>query len=324
MQSLMQSLQSPGFVFMPGSTSGTGVVGSLDAGAAATSLAHTGAGGGNGAARAYVAGAVVLALAARAARRLTGATNCRREANRVLRRNDQSPFRDGVNNPNALKEGNCDIPGVMTRAVNQKTAWYNSPEDGPSMFDPLDPNKMLLPEQQEEIRAKEKEEQDIRDAAMAKVSGKGQRHAVWLSSRAEFEKNVEEWLTREGLTEEMKESLETVLKQQKAGKIPKNWATWAVCNVDLLENGGGFYLIAPRMPQAIIIVEPADKTTNNIQHIAVDPGELGSGLAEAVLDWMDSLKPKSSVIRRPDEWNAFNLQVQELADDEFVQSSKGM
>ena len=58
-----------------------------------------------------------------------------------------------------------------------------------------------------------------------------------------------------------------------------------------------------------MVVEAIDGDRNNIQHLAVRPSKIGDDTRQAFLDWIDSLRPKVVVMKRPKELYAFGLGV---------------
>ncbi|CAE7808101.1 fmr1, partial [Symbiodinium sp. CCMP2456] len=73
----------------------------------------------------------------------------------------------------------------------------------------------------------------------------------------------------------------------------------------------GFYLIPPGDPQILTVVEALDEEKVDVQHVAVKPSDIGKETKQAFLDWVESLRPKLVVVKRPKELYAFDLGVEE-------------
>merc|ERR1711933_230004 len=90
-------------------------------------------------------------------------------------------------------------------------------------------------------------------------------------------------------------------------EVPEGWACWAVSDTVGL-NSGGFYMVAPRTPQALIFMENSAAKVNNVRHIAVNPEEMSIGVESAIAGWFESLRPKKVIINRPQELAVFGLE----------------
>ncbi|CAE6947971.1 FXR2 [Symbiodinium natans] len=60
----------------------------------------------------------------------------------------------------------------------------------------------------------------------------------------------------------------------------------------------------------------------DVQHVAVKPTEIGKDTKQAFLDWVESLRPKTVVVKRPKELYAFDLGVEE-GDGKGIKKGSG-
>lgn len=127
-------------------------------------------------------------------------------------------------------------------------------------------------------------------------------YALWSVTRPQLRELLAAWAG------EAAGGVRGFLEQLAATEVPKGWALWALTDPEETESGGGFYLMPPGEPQAIVFLEPVDQYTNNIHHVAVSPAA-GPGVREAVNGWLKSLKPKKAIICRPEELVLFGLEL---------------
>jgi len=127
--------------------------------------------------------------------------------------------------------------------------------------------------------------------------------AIWTPKRAEVSALLASWaeVAEPG---DMKDFFAAMCKLE----VPKGWLVWAVSESAHVPSGvGGFYIIPPCEPQALVFMEAIDSTTNCIQHFAIDPRALGPGVRSAIQDWLESMKPKRSAVQYPAELVLFGM-----------------
>lgn len=215
----------------------------------------------------------------------------------------------------AEREGEEDVPGIMRRPVNAR---INSVDE-----DIGEREKERLAQAAEEAKRRLKEEllAEITPERVPVYQGvrSAGRFAVWVVRRKEASGLLLEWAasaaeraavgvaaaSSEGTPAELKEKLAALAAEE----LPAGWAIWALAEPSRVPGGAGFYMSGPIKPQALVFVESVDGTKNNIQHVVVDPAEIGPGVRDAVQDWIQSLRPKQSIICRPEELKLFGLGV---------------
>lgn len=137
--------------------------------------------------------------------------------------------------------------------------------------------------------------------------------AVWTQLKKDVPSLLSSWAAESasGPEEEEECSQATAyLRALSTTECPKGWLVWAIADVKQVPSGmGGFFLVPPCQPQALVFLEAIDAQVNNVQHIAINPTELGPGVRTAVQDWMETLKPKKNVIRHPEELKFFGLEI---------------
>lgn len=251
---------------------------------------------------AYAAGALVLALAAHAARRLGGgAAGGGAGARRARRQGAARPGPSGT--ARSAREADFDVPGVGSKPVNQprpatELIWF--PEPG---FEPDAVPDNVKPK-----------------APRPPAPAQNPLYAVWTAKK----KEVPELLTAWAASAE-NDAQRAALQSLAALELPKEWAVWALADARTTKSeAGGFFLTPPREPQVIVMVDPVDAKTVNIQHVAANPREVGPPVCAVLQDWLNSLKPKQAVIRQPEELIAMGLQVQGAAEGGGARLSKGL
>jgi len=234
-----------------------------------------------GAGSVYAAGALAVVLVARASRRLFA----RRPIAAGAATATATRWRHTLT---AVREGEADVPGVMSRACNMP---QKQPGQG-AWWDPGDPSEGW-----------ENQGETPKEKRPVKKKAKPLNYAVWIARKGEVPGILESW-AKASDTEEKQKLYEAVAKANLQDLI-----IWALADPSVLEGGGGLYMLPPRNPQALIFLEAVDGQINNIHHIAVSPTEITSGVQAAVLGWMDSLKPKRCVIKRPQEMTLFGIEL---------------
>jgi len=130
----------------------------------------------------------------------------------------------------------------------------------------------------------------------------GPNYAVWIARRGELPALLATWAEKA-----QGDDQQAFLKGLSEIEVPNSWAVWAVADTVGL-NSGGFYMVAPRVPQAIVYMENSAKNVNNVRHIAINPEEFGLGVESAIAGWFESLRPKKVIINRPQELAVFGLE----------------
>mmetsp|Transcript_9943 Transcript_9943/g.29366 ORF Transcript_9943/g.29366 Transcript_9943/m.29366 type:complete len:222 (-) Transcript_9943:62-727(-) len=139
--------------------------------------------------------------------------------------------------------------------------------------------------------------------AMRARGGGGTDFGVWTVMRKQVKPMLKAWSENSSSS-----SMEGYLQNLSKLDIPKEWAVWGLADPNALPGQqGGFYLIPPGDAQIIVFMEAVDDKTVNVEHIAVNPMEMGKGTRKAVEDWIASLKPKKVIIRQPEEFALFEL-----------------
>lgn len=254
-----------------------------------------------GAAYGLLGGTLALAIAARAVQRLPAA------AARAIRAAGAPAALSGTVRRvvlRAAKEADFDVPGIGHRGVNSK------PPEGPR-------GNWMFPEDDGLT------EEEVFGDAPPKPPPPRQPEkpatpgfAVWLARRKDAPALLSAW------AESSEGDVRELLQQLALEEVPQGWALWALADPESTPGGGGFYIVPPREPQALVFLEPVDETVNNIQHIALNPKDQGPEVRKVVQDWLESLKPKRSVIRQPGELALFGLEV--LGGRTGAQVSRGL
>lgn len=149
------------------------------------------------------------------------------------------------------------------------------------------------------------EERDMQMRAMGKdVPTEPGKYGVWVLPRKKLPDVLKTWASTSAAGDGQRMALEKLADEE----VPKGWSVWALSSLEGLP-GPGFYIAPPREPQALVIVEAVDGGQNNIQHVAANPAEISEDVKTAFADWVDSLRPKKVVVKRPNELALFGLDV---------------
>ena len=135
-------------------------------------------------------------------------------------------------------------------------------------------------------------------------------YSCWVTPKAKAVDFFKSWAEDETADDEQKD----ILLNLSSMELKKEWTVWGLINIDKMEAmeekaQPGFYIVPPTDPDALVVVEAIDEETNNIQHLAVRPSKIGKDMRQAFLDWVDSLRPKVVIVKRPPELYAFGLGV---------------
>lgn len=237
---------------------------------------------------ACVAGALAVAVVVRAVRRLPFA-GARARAGRPLA---LGGCRSSKVARCAEKEAEFDVPGIGHRGVNSVRASGGAGARGNWMMPgnelPEDDFGAPQPKPPKSFRA----------------PPRAPGYAVWSAKRKELPSLLGAWAEAAD-SEERRAFLQALLEEE----IPQGWAVWALAEASAATGGGGFFLSAPREPQALVFLEPQENSVNSIQHVALSPKEASASVRKCVQEWIESLKPKKVIIARPDELNMFGLEV---------------
>eukprot|EP00930_Biecheleria_cincta_P034847 TRINITY_DN24023_c1_g1_i1.p1 TRINITY_DN24023_c1_g1~~TRINITY_DN24023_c1_g1_i1.p1 ORF type:complete len:269 (+),score=63.54 TRINITY_DN24023_c1_g1_i1:114-920(+) len=141
-------------------------------------------------------------------------------------------------------------------------------------------------------------------ASTAAVKEPEPGYATWIMPPSDLPELLKTWASVPGATEEQKTTLESVAD----GEFRKGWAVWCLSEVAGTD-GPGFYIMPPREPQAVAVVDAIDAKQNDVQHILVCPSEVGPSVRQAFEKWVESFKPKSVVMKRPQQLERFGLSV---------------
>lgn len=204
--------------------------------------------------------------------------------------------------------GEFNIPGLMTTPSNAalKREWR------PSTPEEIEAFKRAAEESTLGWGMEEEEEPQLPKRSLGISMG---RYAVWSVSRKRTSELLLQWASNTpssefkaeggGPADKVKASLEKLAQQE----IPKGLAIWGLAEPSSTPTGGGgFYLIPPCDPQAIIIVEAIDGERVVFLDVASNPAAVTSGLQTAIQDWMESLEPKKLILQNVDQWMLFALQ----------------
>eukprot|EP00929_Paragymnodinium_shiwhaense_P001576 TRINITY_DN101812_c0_g1_i1.p1 TRINITY_DN101812_c0_g1~~TRINITY_DN101812_c0_g1_i1.p1 ORF type:complete len:285 (-),score=73.55 TRINITY_DN101812_c0_g1_i1:72-926(-) len=201
----------------------------------------------------------------------------------------------------AVKEANFDVPGIGARGVNMKPEWMQ--QIGKDM-----PDMENMPE----------------DMQYTGITEFPTRYVCWLTRKATIPAILKAWQEDKSCTDEQKAIMEKVAKME----IPKGWACWALAEESMSEKGPGFYLLPPpgAEPQVLVLLEAVDGTKNLIHHVCAKPDALGLNVENAVNDWLDSQFPKECVVRQPEEFKAFKIELdsEDQGEGSSVKVSKGL
>lgn len=249
---------------------------------------------------ACVAGALAFALVARAVRRLPIGLGSSVAARAAAGRRATGTSRIALC---ASKEASFDVPGIGSQPVNSKR---KTPPGGNWMFPVSDIDENDMGDQKPDVPPK-----------ISRPPETPKTFAVWIARRKDLPALLASWA--EAAEDDKTRAL---LARLAAEEVPKEWGVWGISDGDDTPGGGGFYIVPPREPKALVLLEPVDEEVNNIQHIAVSPKDQGPAIRKAVEDWLASLKPKRAVICRPEELELFSLEV--LAGDAGTKVSKGL
>lgn len=222
---------------------------------------------------ACVAGVLAMAVVARVTRRI--ACSGRRGRAAVVSRPAQ--------------EGEFNIPGVMYTPNNRPSAREQKGGD------------WLFPENYQEDDGPAR----LPGEEPPKVTPPKAGYAVWICMKKKIPEIVKAWAEVDGATPEQQDALRRVADLD----VPSDWACWAIADGTKLPAGGGFYMMGPTEPQAIVLLDAVSPLKNELQYVVCNPSEVGPGLTNAVREWIDSLKPKKSMIKRPTELALFGLEI---------------
>jgi len=129
-------------------------------------------------------------------------------------------------------------------------------------------------------------------------------YCCWVTPKKKAAELFTSWSEDEAADDEQKD----MLLNLGTTEMKKGWTIWAICHSEE-GRGPGFYIVPPCEPDALVVVEAVDEDKNNIQHLAVRPSKIGEKTKQAFLDWIDSLRPKVVVVKRPPELYTFGLGV---------------
>lgn len=129
--------------------------------------------------------------------------------------------------------------------------------------------------------------------------------AVWIKTRKKAAEILTAWAEEEEATEEMS----AYLKELAAKEVPQDWGVWAIADAGGLETGGGFYMLEPLAPQAIVLLDPVDEDKTYVEYMAFNPKTLGPTPKKALSDWLESFRPKKQIIRRPEQLILWDMEV---------------
>ncbi|CAJ1417259.1 unnamed protein product [Effrenium voratum] len=146
--------------------------------------------------------------------------------------------------------------------------------------------------------------EEVEDELPPKKSLEDSVYCCWVTPKKRASETLKSWSEEEEADDEQRQMLDNLALTQFKSK----WTVWCLCHSSE-KHGPGFYIMPPQEAEALVVVEAVDKDTNNFQHIAVRPTKMGDDTRQAFLDWIDSLRPKVVVVKRPQELYAFGLGV---------------
>lgn len=129
-------------------------------------------------------------------------------------------------------------------------------------------------------------------------------YCCWVTPKKKASELFESWADDEAADDEQKNLLLNLSNTE----MKKGWTIWGLTHKDK-DREPGFYIVPPCEADCLVVVEAVDEDKNNIQHLAVRPSKIGKETKQAFLDWIDSLRPKVVVVKRPPELYAFGLGV---------------
>ncbi|OLP82213.1 Fragile X mental retardation syndrome-related protein 2 [Symbiodinium microadriaticum] len=130
-------------------------------------------------------------------------------------------------------------------------------------------------------------------------------YCCWVMPKKKAADFLKEWAEEEEASDEQKDLLQGLASAEFEG-----WTVWGLSHASEGRDPG-FYLIPPGDPQILAVVEALDEEKVDVQHVAVKPSDIGKETKQAFLDWVESLRPKLVVVKRPKELYAFDLGVEE-------------
>eukprot|EP00933_Yihiella_yeosuensis_P046562 TRINITY_DN42123_c0_g1_i1.p1 TRINITY_DN42123_c0_g1~~TRINITY_DN42123_c0_g1_i1.p1 ORF type:complete len:276 (-),score=53.43 TRINITY_DN42123_c0_g1_i1:52-879(-) len=134
------------------------------------------------------------------------------------------------------------------------------------------------------------------------AEGRQGEYCAWVIPKSKLPDLLKEWAASDKASEEQSKMLESLA----ALEFEKGLTAWALSGLEGAP-GPGFYMAPPRPPQAIAIVEAVDAGQNNIQHVAVCPSDISPTVCQAFRDWVETLRPKKVVVKRPKQLKIFGL-----------------
>ncbi|CAE7660160.1 FXR2 [Symbiodinium pilosum] len=142
-------------------------------------------------------------------------------------------------------------------------------------------------------------------------------YCCWVMPKKKASAILEEWAEEEEASDEQKDILQSLASTE----FRDGFTVWGLSHTKEGREPG-FYLIPPGDPEILTVMEAVDEEKVDVHHVAVRPSMKGMETKQAFLDWVESLRPKMVVVKRPTELYAFDLGVEE-GDGKGIKKGSG-
>jgi len=164
---------------------------------------------------------------------------------------------------------------------------------------------------------KDPDDEDEDETLERKKPVEESEYCCWVTPKKEASEILKGWAEQDDVSDEQKDILQSLSEVE----FNKDWTVWGICHISV-GSDPGFYIFPPSEPAILAVMEANGEDQCDVHHVAANPSALGKNTKQAFLDWVESLRPKTVVVKRPKELYTFDMGVEE-GDGKGIKKGSG-